>query len=179
MSGRIRSTVLAGALCFLLIPQLAAAQRPDTLGRRRTADEMHAQRRAWLDARRSGAMTPFEVPGLPPVPFESLWTGWRWTPLWPYGWAAGPGAGYMFGWPGMMAGECVIVSVRPAGAPAIELPVSLRSLGIADAADLDLAIEARLARGLPVDLYGIYGRRVRLEPGMLLDDLRVRPCESR
>lgn len=245
-----RAAVLGVLATLFAGPVPVPAQQPDTL-RPPTAAQMHAQRRAWLEAQRSGALPvappeygsavvgappgfgaplpggpgavhggPVPVvchgylnaqgpvrgpvpggatfmgdcrtygaggpggPGTPggpwlpggPPPRESYWNGWGWTPAYPFGWGTGAGGAYQFPWPGAPADACALLYVAAAGAPGIELPVGLRSLGLADARDLDLAIEARLARGLAVDLYGLDGRWLRLEPGTLLDDVRVRPC---
>lgn len=242
-----RAVVVATVWVAFAGPDPVRAQQPDTL-RPPTAAELHARRRAWLEARRTGgaAGAPVEYgsavvgaapvgpvgpmgratvrsggvpvicrgvlydgggrgrgptggvafegdcrplgPGLDdrwlgpvgPVPQESYWNGWGWSPAYPFGWSSEGGAAWQFGWPyGVAADECVLVYVAAAGAPPIELPVGLRTLGVADARDFDLAIEARLAQGVAVDLVGLDGRRLRLPAGTLLDDVRVRPCPRR
>jgi hypothetical protein len=232
----VERTVVGLAMAIFLSPgpELVSAQSADTITRRTTATELHAQRRAWLEARRTGALsdappvygtavvgatglgpvaspvggTPVICTGIlggpayshpggvsfrgdcrpqfnasggftdrPPWGVQEYgWNGWGWSPQWPFGWSVDPSAGYAFSWPGYAAGECVRVQIAAAGAPPIDMLVALQALGVVDAADLDLAIEARLARGQPVDLYGLDGRRVRIEPGTLLDDVRVLPC---
>ncbi len=258
MAGHTSVTAALACLALLASAGPVAAQVADTMGRRLTPAEWQAQRRAWLEARRHGAIGDLPptygaatvgAPGVPgplggtplgpgirvichgwltpaagflqgmfpyapglsgglsfngdcqpvggggagypgaygPGPYEGPgwgareygWNGWGWSPLGPFGWSAGPGAGYEFPWPGVAAGDCMRLRVAPAGAPPIDLMVGLRSLGIADPADFDLAIEARLARGLPVDLFGVDGRWIRLDPGVLLDDIRAYPCERR
>lgn len=45
-------------------------------------------------------------------------------------------------------------------------------------ASLELAIDARPSRGQPVDLIGIRWAVVYLEPGVMLDEVRVTACED-
>jgi hypothetical protein len=56
------------------------------------------------------------------------------------------------------------------------LQLGLQSLGLADARDFDLAIDARLSEGRAVTLQGLDGRLVRIEPGTPIEDILVRPC---
>jgi hypothetical protein len=99
-------------------------------------------------------------------------------PLQSWGWSPAPGAAYGFApWPGVAGSDCARVQILSASGAVHEILVALRPMGIARAVDLDLAIDERLSRGRPVDLIGIDGRRLRLEPGALLDDVRVLPCE--
>jgi hypothetical protein len=108
---------------------------------------------------------------------EFGWTGWGWAPLGGNGWWSSPGTGYSFApWAGAAGSECARIQLESANGSTYEIVVAVRSLGLADPADLDLAIDERLSRGLPVDLIGVDGRRLRIEPGTILGDMRTQPC---
>ena len=98
-------------------------------------------------------------------------------PLQRYGWRAAPGAASGFTpWPGVAGGECARVEITTASGFVHEVVVALRVIGLADPADLDLAIDARLSRGQAVDLPRIDARWVRLEASGGIDDIRVLRC---
>ena len=130
-----------------------------------------------------GSPQPFGGSGSP-LPFGGIQEyGWGAYGPWrsypgPLGWSDGA-YGWSFSPGGVEAGptECVDVTVRTAPGREHRIVVGLQSLGLADARDLDLAIDARLSRGDPVVLYGLDGRMLRIEPGTPIDDIVVRPCE--
>jgi hypothetical protein len=101
------------------------------------------------------------------------------VPVLPYGWRSSPGEGYGFAWPGVQAGECVVVVVTDAGGQRHTIAVGLQALGLTALSDLDLAIDQRLSQGQAVTLPGIDGRILRLTPGMPIEDIRVTPCAGR
>jgi len=103
---------------------------------------------------------------------------WGYSPLYPFGWGTADG-GYRFPWPGIAGGECAEVTVTAGGGLRYSIRVAPQTFGLTRLSDLDLAIDARLSSGQPVLLYGIDGRMLRLDPGPGVEDVRVRPCESR
>lgn len=110
---------------------------------------------------------------------EFYWSPWGPVPAYPYGWRSSPGEGYGFSWPGVPAGECMVVTVTAAGGLRHSIAVGLQSLGLTHPTDLDLAIDQRLSQGHAVTLPGIDGRLLRLTPGMPIEDIRVTPCAAR
>lgn len=101
--------------------------------------------------------------------------------MYPFEWRTGPVEGYAFPWPGyadpMGAGAgCARLEITVAGGLVHQLTVAPRVLGLARLDDLDLVIDERLSRGVPVTLYGVDGRVLRLDPGVELEDIRVLPC---
>jgi hypothetical protein len=80
--------------------------------------------------------------------------------------AAGPDGGV----------DCARVTIVTATGPSYTVPVALYGLGLGDARDLDLAIDARLSRGMDVVLPGIDGRVLRIAAGTPIEDIRIAGC---
>jgi hypothetical protein len=104
------------------------------------------------------------------------WWGPRRTYPGVFGWSDG-GYGWYSAPPWSQSpADCVDLTVVLANGRAHRLELGLQSLGLADARDLDLAIDARLSEGSPVLLQGLDGRLIRIDPGTPIEDILVRPC---
>lgn len=108
--------------------------------------------------------------------YEPSW--WGWWPSYPgvFGWADGAYGWYSAPPWSRSPADCVDVTLELGNGRAHRLQLGLQSLGLADARDLDLAIDARLSEGRPVMLQGLDGRLLRIDPGTQIDDILVRPC---
>lgn len=109
---------------------------------------------------------------------EYAWGWWGPYRTYPgvYGWADGAYGWYSAPPWSRSPADCIDLTVVLGNGRTHRLQLGLQSLGLADARDLDLAIDARLSEGRPVILQGLDGRVLRMEPGSAIDDLIVRPC---
>jgi hypothetical protein len=106
---------------------------------------------------------------------------WGWYGPWqtypgPLGWSDGAYGWYSAAPYSQAPSDCVDLTLLLANGRSHRLVIGLQPLGLSDARDLDLAIDARLSEGLPVLLQGLDGRVLRIEPGTPIDDILVRPC---
>jgi hypothetical protein len=110
---------------------------------------------------------------------EYGWGGWYgpWQSYpGPLGWSDGAYGWYSASPWSQSPSDCVDLTLLLANGRSHRLVIGLQPLGLSDARDLDLAIDARLSEGLPVLLQGLDGRVLRIEPGTPIDDILVRPC---
>jgi hypothetical protein len=108
---------------------------------------------------------------------------WGWYGPWqtypgPLGWSDGAYGWYSAAPYSQAPSDCVDLTLLLANGRSHRLVIGLQPLGLSDARDLDLAIDARLSEGLPVLLQGLDGRVLRIEPGTPIDDILVRPCSG-
>jgi hypothetical protein len=106
---------------------------------------------------------------------------WGWYGPWqtypgPLGWSDGAYGWYSAAPYSQAQSDCVDLTLLLANGRSHRLVIGLQPLGLSDARDLDLAIDARLSEGLPVLLQGLDGRVLRIEPGTPIEDILVRPC---
>ena len=106
---------------------------------------------------------------------------WGWYGPWqtypgPLGWSNGAYGWYSAAPYAQSPSDCVDLTLLLGNGRSHRLVIGLQPLGLSDARDLDLAIDARLSEGVPVLLQGLDGRVLRIEPGTPIDDILVRPC---